>query len=555
MIGIIGGLQAVAIDRLRPSRTNPRRHFEPAQMKDLTESIREKGVLVPLLVRPAPALGGADLEIVAGERRYRAAKSAGLVEVPVIIRPLDDKQAAEVQVIENLQRADVHPLEEAAGYRHLIDRHGYTEVALAAKVGKDEAYVRRRLQLERLSEPAKKAFLEGEITVGHALLIARLHGRDQGEALDRARGSRWNSPETTDGLRRWIREHIALDLTRAPFDVANGRLVPKAGPCAACPKRAGTQPALFEDIAKGDTCTDPACFQAKVSAHLVQLRGGLKANKVAVVDIASDYEYDPKIPNPNHWRVAQPDSCKHVVRGIVVRGGDRGRSFDVCVNERCRKHFHDGSADGLNRRHAARASKAERARQAKQRREDELSKAREAAFAVVLQDLAANLLQHVDRNLAHFEGVPGPIALALARDLAEGGAGLTGPGRRSSYASRAETALLPRLGGEWKKSYGRLQPRNPLAARLFLALHVFLAFDLPKMDAKLAAQVSAEVKRQETEKAKAAVDPRSVPCPQCSAKAGSPCKRPSGHNTFGGECHVGRVQAAVQARARKGGRK
>ncbi|HEV3026997.1 MAG TPA: ParB/RepB/Spo0J family partition protein, partial [Planctomycetota bacterium] len=169
----------LALDLIKESKTNPRKTFDPKQLEDLTASVKEKGVIVPVLVRPV----GADFEVVAGARRFRAAKKAGLLEIPAIIRELSDDQALEAQVIENLQRADVHPLEEADGYKALLARKRHTVESLAEQVGKSVSYIWQRLKLTELTGSAQQAFLSDQITAGHAILIARLTEADQKEAL------------------------------------------------------------------------------------------------------------------------------------------------------------------------------------------------------------------------------------------------------------------------------------------------------------------------------------------------------------------------------------
>jgi ParB family chromosome partitioning protein len=178
-------LRNVPLSSLVESQTNPRKAFDADGLKGLIESVREKGVLVPLLVRPCEDDAGTEgYEIVAGARRYRAAKAAKLAEVPCIVRDLNDQQALEVQVIENLQRTDVSELEEADGYQLLMDRGAYDVQALAKKVGKSKEYIYGRLKLRELSAPAKKQLAAGKITAGHAVVLARQREEVQLELLD-----------------------------------------------------------------------------------------------------------------------------------------------------------------------------------------------------------------------------------------------------------------------------------------------------------------------------------------------------------------------------------
>jgi len=152
----------IAIENLRESKTNPRRHQDPAAFAELVKSVEQRGVLVPLLVR-AIATHKDDYEIVAGWRRYKAAQKVGVKELPVRIMPLTDIEVLEIQVIENLQREDVHPLDEARGYAVLMEKANYDVEGIAAKVGKSASYVYQRLKLTELIEPAKKSFLGGRV--------------------------------------------------------------------------------------------------------------------------------------------------------------------------------------------------------------------------------------------------------------------------------------------------------------------------------------------------------------------------------------------------------
>jgi ParB family transcriptional regulator, chromosome partitioning protein len=163
----------VSLSLLNESKTNPRRIFEDAALKELADSIRSQGVLSPLLVRP---LTEKSFEIVAGARRFRAAQIAEVPTVPVRIVNLSDAEALEAQLIENLQRRDVHPLEEAQGFRALLnlDEPRYSVEQIAAKTGKSPAYVTTRLKLTELSASVIGAFYAEEIGVGHALLLAKL---------------------------------------------------------------------------------------------------------------------------------------------------------------------------------------------------------------------------------------------------------------------------------------------------------------------------------------------------------------------------------------------
>lgn len=158
------GVRQVPIGQVIANRANPRREFDADQLEELANSVREKGVMQPLLVRP----NGDQLEIIAGERRWRAAQKAGLHEVPVIVREVDDKEALELAIIENVQRVDLNPLEEAQGYGQLMDQFSYTQQDLAQVIGKSRSHVANTLRLLRLPEEVRGMLASGDLTAGHA---------------------------------------------------------------------------------------------------------------------------------------------------------------------------------------------------------------------------------------------------------------------------------------------------------------------------------------------------------------------------------------------------
>lgn len=155
------------IEQIEPNPDQPRRYFNDADLMDLANSIREKGVIQPLIVRPAP--GQADrFQIVAGERRWRAAQMAQKHDLPVIVRDLDDTEVLEIAIIENIQRADLNPVEEAAGYRQLMDRFGHTQEKLAEALGKSRSHIANLLRLLSLPAEVQAYLADGRLSAGHA---------------------------------------------------------------------------------------------------------------------------------------------------------------------------------------------------------------------------------------------------------------------------------------------------------------------------------------------------------------------------------------------------
>ena len=162
-----GSVREVAVELIRPGAFQPRRHFSEAELETLAQSVREKGVLQPLLVRPVDEAEAA-FELIAGERRWRAAQRAGLHQVPVLVRALGDVEALEIALIENLQREDLTPLEEAEAYRRLVDEFGRTQANIAEALGKSRSYVTNTLRLLGLPEVVRRRLEEGALSAGHA---------------------------------------------------------------------------------------------------------------------------------------------------------------------------------------------------------------------------------------------------------------------------------------------------------------------------------------------------------------------------------------------------
>ncbi len=171
------GQKKIPIEFLRPNPRNPRKTFDEAELEELTHSIREKGIIQPILARTMP--GVADFyEIIAGERRWRAAQKAGLHEVPIIAVEADDKQALELAIIENVQRSDLNPLEEAQGYQQLEHDFGYSQQELAKIIGKSRSHVANMLRLLKLPERTKHLLAQGALSAGHARALLTIADAD-----------------------------------------------------------------------------------------------------------------------------------------------------------------------------------------------------------------------------------------------------------------------------------------------------------------------------------------------------------------------------------------
>ena len=161
----VRSLRHMPIDLLKASPNNPRKHFAESDLEDLARSIRDKGLLQPIVVRP---LAGGEYEIVAGERRWRAAQRAGIHDVPVLIRELSDGEALEIALIENIQRSDLNPLEEARAYGLLMEQFSYTQQQLADSLGKSRSHIANTLRLLNLPDSVRNEIEAGNLTAGHA---------------------------------------------------------------------------------------------------------------------------------------------------------------------------------------------------------------------------------------------------------------------------------------------------------------------------------------------------------------------------------------------------
>ena len=253
---------------ITPSPTNPRKHFNETELAELAASIKEHGIISPILVRTNPNHGPTEpyYELISGERRWRAAKLAGLTQIPADVRDdLSDAAIVEIQLIENLQRQDLHPLEEAEGYGRMLRQHGYTAETLAEKIGKSRSYIFGRLKLLDLDEDGRRLFYAGALNPSTALLVARIPSRKlQARAIeDLTRQDYYGETLSVREAQRHIRSRYMLALDKAPFPTEDGELIATAGPCSACPKMTGNSPDLFDDIDSAFVCTDPDCHTAK----------------------------------------------------------------------------------------------------------------------------------------------------------------------------------------------------------------------------------------------------------------------------------------------------
>jgi len=356
------------LSRLVVSLWNARKTLDTASLAQLADSVRQHGVLVNLIVRKLD--GGGRFEIVAGHRRYEAAKLAGLVSVPCEIRDLPDDDAREIGLIDNLQREDLPPMEEAEAYGLLLDRPGATAETVAAAIGKSASYVGRRLQLLKSIGAVRDALRAGAIEVGHSLELARLEEKQQirhlswlscgfvyttaeedKEAEGHAFSDEDEDSETDppiDGASQWrptfcsvaqLRKRIAETtlhvLSDAPFPLAD-EIAPIA--CTECPKRSGNATLLFDDCGQ-DTCTDRECFDQKAKLWIQIEIENARAQKRPLLKVADGYTSEKGVLRDYEVRILTTDAeCPNGEDAIWIDGAKAGHRLRICREPKCKTH-------------------------------------------------------------------------------------------------------------------------------------------------------------------------------------------------------------------------
>lgn len=285
----VAGQLMIPLEAIIESPTNPRRTYDAVDMADLTASVKQHGVISPVLLRPLsdeqkasmiePLTGRpvAELqityELVFGSRRFRAANTASLQAIPAVIRELTDAEVRELQIVENLQRKDVGEIEEAEGYQSMIDDLGYTVDALAEKIGKSRGYIYQRLKLLDLCPEARAAALAGDLQASIAVMIARIPVPSlQQKALKEILFG-GAEPMSARQAQRHVQARYMLDMRRANWPLEDAQLIPLAGACEGCTKRTSCNRDMFPDI-DADVCTDPDCFAAKGAALVERTKAG-----------------------------------------------------------------------------------------------------------------------------------------------------------------------------------------------------------------------------------------------------------------------------------------
>ncbi|MFA6310631.1 MAG: ParB/RepB/Spo0J family partition protein [Sterolibacterium sp.] len=283
------------------SLTNRKHRTE--HINNLAVSIKNHEVIQPITARPWPVSrpqpDGILYEIVVGEGRWLGSIEAGKEDIPFFWRDLSDKEAVELQLIENLQRDDISPLEEAQGYRRLIDDHGHTADTIAAEVGKSRSAIYNSLKLLDLCPAALKIARDHNLDASLMMLAARIPDEKLQIAAVKDMAPHYAGDEAMSyrRARDLMQRQYMLKLAEAPFSRADAELLPAAGSCQACPKRTGNSADLFADVTSTDMCTDPGCFDAKKTAHVAKQRALAKANNIKIIDGAEAKKIKPNSYN------------------------------------------------------------------------------------------------------------------------------------------------------------------------------------------------------------------------------------------------------------------
>ena len=271
-------IENLSIAKVIPDPMQPRKTFNEDALKQLSESIKKHGVLQPITVRKS----GNDFIIVMGERRYRASKLANKKSIPCIVREYKNNDVLEIQIIENLQRQDVEPTEEAEAIAYLSERYAPTEIA--KRLGRTDNFIRQRLKLAGLIDGFKDFVRNGEMTISLGVGVALFEPEEQQMMLE-TMGEDFNAHQ----INRMIKDQT-YDLEKASFDVADKKLLPKAGSCIECPFNAANQGNLFGDGKM--VCTKSACFETKKSKSFLNLIEKSKKENILLIPEIRQYWAD-----------------------------------------------------------------------------------------------------------------------------------------------------------------------------------------------------------------------------------------------------------------------
>lgn len=486
----VGELRAIPVEQLQESPWNPRSRFDGKKLDELAESLKTQGQLAPIVVRPNGEGGSGPeriqlYEIGAGHRRFRAAVLAGLTSLLAVVRDLDDVTFLELLVFENGNRNDLHPLEEAAGYRRLMEQAGYTVPRIAERDGRSVEYVYGRLKLLQLTKKAKQLFLADEFTAGHAVLIARLPATVQDELVDPDDGALWQSEESL-----WRPSELGGDDLESGYDVKPVSVKE-------------LEKWIAEHVRFTPDHVDPILFP-----ETADIIAQATSTKEKVVQITCDNSVHPDARGdqtvtigPRSWKRAdgrfKSKKCEHSVIGVVAVGPGQGEAFRVCVNKnKCSTHWPEqvkarkaaaqrakataiapptGSAEKQEKIKAAAALKPQQAEQHQHRVEDEVLRLiQERAPQWALGVVALSKQIKLPAAFAAWMARGRRLQPDIENDIDYGDAG--------ERARHVFNAMRPKLGGGWSRDG---LPETAAAQPVAMALLFWLANSLKSIEAEL----------------------------------------------------------------------
>lgn len=329
-----------------------------ADVKELADSIKKHGVMQAVLLRPA---GKDRYELIFGHRRYLASKVAGNDSIPANVKEVADTDILELQVTENLQRKDVHPMDEAIAFLSLQAAKSLTVQDLADRFAKKPEYITQRLSFNKLNQDLQAKFKKNEFSIGHAIQIGRLASSDQKTLYESY--LKYGHKSVGD-VADWIDRHVSNKLSSAPFKTTDEKLCPAIGACTTCPKRSGANRLLFSDIdpKKDDRCFDKVCFEKKSeAAFALKLQGLLETKPDALFLVNGNRDK----PNKEHvqlikklgGKVLEEDKdfqtwsygkFKKKSTGFYINGWNRGETRDVYLPGAASKEKGKSAPDAID---------------------------------------------------------------------------------------------------------------------------------------------------------------------------------------------------------------